>query len=96
MPVSFAYARATYGAEGKDEQFNRNREEIGAKEIWRGAYHHFDFCASVEDQTINVEQTVRVDPSTLPLAVDLVSTTISIRIRITRKRGRDSASTKSD
>jgi GH25 family lysozyme M1 (1,4-beta-N-acetylmuramidase) len=70
-PIGFAVVRATMGAQGKDEAFERNWAEIGRSKIQRGASHVFDFCDPAEAQIANIKKNIPVDLGALPLTLDL-------------------------
>jgi lysozyme len=69
--VSFAFARATMGAERTDETFQNNWPAIAASGLSRGAYHVYDLCEPADVQLLNIEKNVEVDPAALPLAIDV-------------------------
>jgi lysozyme len=68
--VSFAYIKATEGADNRDARFARNWRGARSAGIRVGAYHYFNFCRSGRAQAVNF---LAVTPraSALPPAVDL-------------------------
>lgn len=69
--VRFAIIKATEGGDFRDRKFAENWRRAGEAGIVRGAYHFFTFCRPGRDQAQNVLSTVPVDPTALPLAVDI-------------------------
>jgi lysozyme len=68
--VSFAYIKATEGADTRDARFARNWHGAENAGIRVGAYHYFNFCRSGRAQAANfLAATPR--SSALPPAVDL-------------------------
>lgn len=71
----FAYMRATIGARLQDLAFAQNWSQAGKAggngRLDRGAYHVFDFCDSSSRQVKNIVDHVRLDPTSLPLAIDV-------------------------
>lgn len=68
--VSFAYIKATEGADTRDSRFVRNWRGARQAGIQVGAYHYFNFCRSGRAQAANfLAATPRA--SGLPPAVDL-------------------------
>ena len=68
--VSFAYIKATEGADSRDSRFARNWRGAERAGIRVGAYHYFNFCRSGRAQAANfLAATPR--GSALPPAVDL-------------------------
>lgn len=69
--ADFAYLRATFGADGRDERFAANWSDAYAAGLRRGAIHVFSLCRLAADQANNFNTTVpRVDDA-LPPAVEL-------------------------
>jgi lysozyme len=69
--MSFAYVKATEGADFVDPYFFRNWLGAAKAGMDRGAYHFFTLCSSGRDQAENFLRTVPDDPGALPPAVDL-------------------------
>jgi lysozyme len=69
--MSFAYIKATEGADFVDPSFARNWTGAAQAGLDRGAYHFFTLCSAGRDQAENFLRTVPDDPGALPLAVDL-------------------------
>jgi lysozyme len=69
--ISFAYVKATEGADYVDPSFDRNWTGAGQTGIDRGTYHFFTLCSSGRDQAENFLRTLPDDPGTLLPAVDL-------------------------
>jgi lysozyme len=73
--VSFAYVRATLGAQSGDKQFSANWSGLNDGGLLRGAYHFFWPLASPSDQANHYLQTVGTLASgDLPPMVDLEPT----------------------
>jgi lysozyme len=73
--VSFAYVRASLGAQTPDNQFAGNWARLGGSGLLRGAYHFFYPLASATDQANHFIQTVGTLMSgDLPPMVDLEPT----------------------
>jgi lysozyme len=68
--ITFAYMKASEGADFVDERFKENWSSAGAAGLRRGAYHFFSLCSTGEDQAANFLDVVRTDTE-LPPAVDL-------------------------
>src|SRR4051812_45438591 len=69
--ISFAYIKATEGADFKDSKFSENWNNSNAAQIVRGAYHFFTFGTSGESQAANFIAAVSSDANMLPPAIDL-------------------------
>ena len=69
--VSFAFIKATEGAEHKDTLFVENWHEAQQRDILVGAYHYFSFCKSGEEQAANFIATVPKDSLDLSPIIDL-------------------------
>jgi lysozyme len=69
--MSFAYIKATEGADFVDPAFHRNWVGAGSSGLDRGAYHFFTLCTPGADQAANFLRVVPDDPGMLPPAVDL-------------------------
>lgn len=69
--ISFAYIKATEGADFVDPSFGGNWVGAGEAGLDRGAYHFFTLCASGEDQAHNFLRALPDDYQGLPPAVDL-------------------------
>ena len=73
--ISFAYARASLGAQSVDAQFAGNWQRIRDNGLLRGAYHFFWPLASAQDQANHYIQTLgTLLPGDLPPMVDLEPT----------------------
>jgi lysozyme len=68
--ATFAYIKATEGAEMHDPAFARNWQETSRAGMQRGAYHYFSLCRLARDQAENFIATVPRDPNALPPAVE--------------------------
>jgi lysozyme len=68
--ISFAYIKASEGADFVDERFDENWSGAGAAGLRRGSYHFFSLCSTGEDQAANFLDVVH-DDTELPPAVDL-------------------------
>lgn len=69
--VSFAYARATIGADRRDKAFAANWRGMYAVAMPRGAIHVFSLCQLAADQAGNFAKTVPLATDELPPALDL-------------------------
>lgn len=69
--MTFAYIKATEGADFVDDQFAQNWKGAAAAGLDRGAYHFFTFCRSGAEQAANFLRTVPNDPNALPPVIDL-------------------------
>lgn len=69
--VSFAYARATIGADRRDAAFAANWRGMFAVAMPRGAIHIFSLCQLAADQAGNFVRTVPAEADELPPALDL-------------------------
>jgi lysozyme len=69
--VSFAYIKATEGAEHVDPRFAFNWREAGAAGLYRGAYHFFTLCQPGARQAANFIAVVPRAPGALPHALDM-------------------------
>jgi lysozyme len=69
--VTFAYIKATEGADFVDARFGANWSGADSAGVRRGAYHFFTLCASGAKQAANFLRTVPRDASALPSALDL-------------------------
>lgn len=68
--IDFVYMKATEGGDFKDTLFPVNWRESSKVGLPRGAYHFFTLCRSGDVQAANFIDTVPVDPTALPHAVD--------------------------
>ena len=68
--VSFAYIKATEGADTRDARFARNWRGASRAGLRVGAYHYFNFCRSGRAQAANF-LAVAPRSGALPPAVDL-------------------------
>jgi len=69
--VTFAFIRATMGADRSDGQFAANWKGAQKVQLAHGAYHVYDFCQDVSAQLKHIFNVVPVDPGALPIAVDI-------------------------
>jgi lysozyme len=69
--ISFAYIKATEGADFVDQSFATNWAAAGGAGLDRGAYHFFTLCSSGADQAQNFLNAIPDDYEGLPPAVDL-------------------------
>jgi lysozyme len=69
--ISFAYIKATEGADFVDRRFAENWRNADRVRLARGAYHFFTLCTAGEPQAQNFLRIVPGDPQALPPAVDL-------------------------
>jgi len=67
--ADFAYLRATYGADGRDERFATNWADANAAGMRRGALHVYSLCRLATDQANNFNTTVPRVSDALPPAV---------------------------
>jgi lysozyme len=68
---SFAFIKATEGADFRDVRFSENWREARAQGLVTGAYHFFTFCSPGVAQAENFLGIAPVDIGALPLAVDV-------------------------
>jgi len=69
--TTFAYIKATEGADWIDSRFSENWQAAGDVGVLRGAYHFFTLCTPGADQAAHMIATVPDEPGMLPPAVDL-------------------------
>ncbi|MEJ8475827.1 GH25 family lysozyme [Roseibium algae] len=69
--VEFAWIKATEGGDHADHRFLDNWYGAKAAGVPRGAYHFYYFCRPVEEQVDWVLRTVPLDPTALPLVLDM-------------------------
>ena len=69
--ADFAYLRATYGADGRDERFATNWADTYAAGMRRGALHVYSLCRLAADQANNFNTTVPRVTDALPPAVEI-------------------------
>jgi lysozyme len=69
--VSFAYIKATEGADMHDTRFAENWAAAGKAGLRRGAWHYFTLCRLASDQATNFIVTVPRDRDALPAALTL-------------------------
>lgn len=69
--ISFAYIKATEGADLLDPKFEENWREARRAGIPRGAYHFYYFCRTAEEQARWFIQNVPRDPQALPPVLDM-------------------------
>lgn len=68
---SFAFIKATEGADFRDTRFNENWAQARAQGLATGAYHFFTFCSPGRAQAENFLAVAPRGALTLPLAVDV-------------------------
>jgi lysozyme len=68
---SFAFIKATEGADFRDTRFSENWREARAQGLVTGAYHYFTFCSPGLAQAENFLAIAPLDAGVLPLAVDV-------------------------
>lgn len=68
---SFAYIKATEGADWVDPEFRRNWQGARDAGLKAGAYHFFSLCKSGLEQAQNFIGLVPLEPGMLPPVVDL-------------------------
>jgi lysozyme len=69
--LSFAYVKATEGADDVDEDFAANWAGAASAGLARGAYHFYNFCKTGSAQAANFIKTVPAGADSLPATVDL-------------------------
>ncbi len=69
--VSFAYIKATEGADVLDAMFTRNWEAARQAGVPRGAYHFYYFCRSAAEQAAWFTRHVPRDAASLPPVLDM-------------------------
>lgn len=69
--ITFAYLKATEGADFADSAFTGNWQRSAEQGLVRGAYHFFTFGTAGQLQASNFISRVPVDPNALPPAIDL-------------------------
>ena len=69
--ISFAYIKATEGADYKDRRFLENWTNAAKAGVARGAYHFFSLCRPGLEQARNFIATVPSKAGDLPPAIDL-------------------------
>lgn len=69
--ISFAYIKATEGADLADLRFVANWSQSAAAGLQRGAYHFFTLCTTGRGQADNFIHAVPHDAGQLPPALDL-------------------------
>jgi lysozyme len=69
--ISFAYIKASEGADHIDPRFAFNWREAGAAGLHRGAYHFFTLCQPGARQAANFIAVVPREAGALPPALDL-------------------------
>jgi lysozyme len=71
--IRFAYIKATDSTNGLDPKFAANWDGAKAAGIVRGAYHYFHSTEDAKRQASFFAQTVHLEPTDLPPALDLES-----------------------
>ncbi|RPF71806.1 glycoside hydrolase family 25 protein [Aurantiacibacter spongiae] len=69
--ADFAYLEASRGASGRDADFPRNLDAVGAIGLPHGVVHAYDPCVPAERQTANFVTIVPRDATTLPPVIAL-------------------------
>ena len=69
--VTFAFIKATEGADRLDDRFRENWEAARRAGVARGAYHFTYWCGSMADQIAWFQRHVPVDPEALPPVLDV-------------------------
>ena len=69
--ASFAYIKATEGADNRDPRFAENWAGATKAQVRRGAYHFYTLCRLASDQATNFIAQVPRDDAALPPVVDL-------------------------
>ncbi|WP_040616339.1 GH25 family lysozyme [Roseibium sp. TrichSKD4] len=69
--TEFAWIKSTEGGDHFDPRFLGNWTAARAAGVRRGAYHFYYFCRPVEEQISWVKEIVPVDPTALPLVLDM-------------------------
>ena len=69
--VSFAFIKATEGADHSDPAFRRYWAEAGAARLPRGAYHYYYFCRTGAEQAAWFIRNVPRERGALPPVLDL-------------------------
>lgn len=69
--ITFAYIKATEGADFADADFTANWQRSAEQGLVRGAYHFFTFGTAGQLQAANFIARVPADPNALPPAIDL-------------------------
>ncbi|WP_424931267.1 GH25 family lysozyme [Amaricoccus macauensis] len=69
--ASFAFIKATEGADHSDEKFFQNWMGSAAAQVPRGAYHYYYFCRTPEEQARWFTSHVPRDPRALPPVLDM-------------------------
>ena len=69
--ISFAFLKATEGADHTDPEFRRYWREAGNARIPRGAYHYYYFCRSGAEQAAWYIRNVPREGGSLPPVLDI-------------------------
>jgi len=69
--ADFAYLRATFGADGRDDRFAAYWSDAHAAGLRRGAIHVYSLCRLAADQANNFNTTVPRAEDALPPAVEI-------------------------
>jgi lysozyme len=69
--ISFAYLKASEGADWVDHRFHENWAAARRAGLKVGAYHFYTFCSTGRDQAKNFLSVIQPAPDALPPAVDL-------------------------
>jgi len=72
--ITFAYIKATEGADRVDSKFYQNWQNAKAAGVKRGAYHFAFWCRKPEEEMRNFLNTVPNDPDALPPVLDVEAT----------------------
>lgn len=68
---TFAFIKATEGADFRDTRFTENWQRARAEGLVTGAYHFFTFCSPGLAQAVNFLSVAPLDAPVLPLSVDV-------------------------
>jgi lysozyme len=69
--IYFAWIKSTEGGDHTDPRFLTNWYGARAAGVPRGAYHFYYFCRPVEEQISWVKEQIPVDPTALPMVLDM-------------------------
>ncbi|TKW67582.1 MAG: glycoside hydrolase [Paracoccus denitrificans] len=69
--ISFAFLKATEGADHSDPEFQRYWREAGAARLPRGAYHYYYFCRTGAEQAAWFIRNVPRERGSLPPVLDI-------------------------
>jgi lysozyme len=69
--ISFAFIKATEGADFVDPDFQANWQGASGAAVAKGAYHFYNFCKTGAVQAANFIKTVPREDGVLPMVIDL-------------------------